>query len=96
MSSKIYQILRTDILLGTGNSIIYDNNITEYIKNNREIPLCANCNKCIDFRIYAYFYINDPKFVCDTCYPKQSIEERLSKQKRYWIPCFMIKSQLIE
>jgi len=80
MSTKIYQILRTDILLGTCNSIIYDNNITEYIKNNREIPLCAICSKYIDFRRYTYFYINDPKFICNDCYHKQSIEESVSKK----------------
>jgi hypothetical protein len=70
-AQKTYQLLRTDVLLGTDlncyNSLISLDHRMK-IKREREVPHCSKCLKILNFNIDVYLDTRADEYICAECF----------------------------
>ena len=70
-AQKTYQLLRTDILLGTDlncyNSLISLDHKMK-IMREKKVPFCSKCQKLINFILDCYLDNSTDEYTCSKCY----------------------------
>jgi len=80
---KTYQLVRTDILLGTDLNC-YRSLITrqhkEKIARDRAVPKCCKCSKLINFSLDNFLHKKTDEYTCTLCF---KIEDYTKNEKFY-------------
>ncbi len=82
-SYKVYQLLRTDILLGTDLNCyrsLISRKHKEKITRDRAVPKCCKCSKFINFTVDNFLHKKTDEYTCTLCI---KIEDYSKNEKFY-------------